>query len=52
MVPLKSLILLGPISLYNLMGVFPWAFILHILLALADSYWILFMNTNYCNYAR
>ena len=42
--PLKAQILLGPIHKYRLMGVFPWPFLVHVLLALADSYWIVYMN--------
>lgn len=42
--PLKAQILLGPVHKYRLMGVFPWPFLVHVLLVIADSYWIVYMN--------
>lgn len=42
--PLKAQILLGPMHKYRLMGVFPWPFLVHVLLVIADSYWIVYMN--------
>lgn len=42
--PLKAQILLGPIHKYRLMGVFPWPFLIHVLLVIADSYWIVYMS--------
>ena len=41
---MKAQILLGPIHKYRLMGVFPWPFLVHILLVCVDSYWLVYMN--------
>jgi hypothetical protein len=40
-VPLKAEIMLHPIKKYRMLGVFPWALLIHILLVISDSIWML-----------
>ena len=51
-VPLKAEIMLHPIKKYRMLGIFPWALIIHILLVISDSIWMLNDINNEQSYVK
>ena len=50
--PIKGFLLLGPLKQYKVFGIFPWSFMIHLMLVIADSYWLLQMNSVYSDISR
>jgi hypothetical protein len=50
--PIKGFLLLGPLKQYKVFGIFPWSFMIHLMLVIADSYWLLQMNEVYSDISR